>query len=63
MENPLISHSLSDLWGIDPGVELYGTVGDFNYVVAVQMAWRILTAINPWRPAFVLIPINISISA
>jgi len=36
MENPLISHSLSDLWGIDPGVELYGTVGDFNYVVAVQ---------------------------
>jgi hypothetical protein len=36
MENPLISHSLSDIWGIDPGVELYGTVGKFSYVAAVQ---------------------------
>jgi hypothetical protein len=25
MENPLISHSLSDFWGIDPGVEIYGS--------------------------------------
>jgi hypothetical protein len=36
MENPLISRSLSDLWGYDPGVELYGTVGKFSYVAAVQ---------------------------
>ena len=36
MENPLISHSLSDIWGIDPGVELYGRLGKFSYVLAVQ---------------------------
>ncbi len=36
MENPLISHSLSDFWGIDPGVELYGQLGKFSYVAAVQ---------------------------
>lgn len=34
--NPLISRSLSDLWGVDEGVELYGSVGKFSYVVAVQ---------------------------
>src|ERR1035441_8203004 len=36
MENPLISHSLSDFWGVDPGVELYGSLGKFSYVAAVQ---------------------------
>lgn len=36
LDNPLISHSLSDLWGIDEGLELYGGMGKFNYVVAVQ---------------------------
>jgi len=36
IDDPLISHSLSDLWGFDPGVEIYGSVGKFNYVVAVQ---------------------------
>jgi hypothetical protein len=36
MENPLISRSLSDLWGIDEGVELYGKLGKFSYVTAVQ---------------------------
>jgi hypothetical protein len=36
MENALISHSLSDIWGIDPGVELYGKLGKFSYAVAVQ---------------------------
>jgi hypothetical protein len=36
MENPLISHSLSDIWGIDPGIELYGALGKFSYAVAVQ---------------------------
>lgn len=34
--NPLISHSLDDVWGTDEGVEIYGRVGPFNYVVAVQ---------------------------
>ncbi len=36
MENPLISHSLADFWGIDPGVEFYGALGKFSYVLAVQ---------------------------
>jgi len=36
IDNPLISHSLSDFWGVDEGLELYGTLGKFNYVVAVQ---------------------------
>lgn len=36
IDNPLISHSVSDLWGFDNGVELYGTLSKFNYVVAVQ---------------------------
>ena len=36
MENPLISHSLTDLWGIAPGVELYGKLGKFSYGAAVQ---------------------------
>lgn len=34
--NPLISHSLCDIWGTDEGVEVYGRVGAFDYVVAVQ---------------------------
>lgn len=34
--NPLISHSLSDIWGCDEGVEIYGRVGAFDYVLAVQ---------------------------
>jgi len=36
VENPLISHSLSDLWGTDEGVEIYGRLGPARYVVAVQ---------------------------
>jgi hypothetical protein len=36
IDNPLISHSLSDLWGFDPGVEIYGSLGKFSYVMAVQ---------------------------
>jgi len=36
MENPLISHSLTDIWGLDQGLELYGKFGKFSYVVAVQ---------------------------
>lgn len=34
--NPLISHSLADLWGVDEGVELYGTLGRWSYVLALQ---------------------------
>lgn len=36
IDNPLISHSLSDLWGVDEGVELFGRFGKFQYVVAIQ---------------------------
>jgi len=36
IDDPLISRSLPDIWGIDPGVELYGSAGKFCYVVAVQ---------------------------
>lgn len=36
IDNPLIAHSLSDLWGVDEGIQLYGTIGKFNYAVAVQ---------------------------
>lgn len=36
IDNPLISHSLSDLWGVDEGVEVYGSVGKFSYATAVQ---------------------------
>jgi len=36
IDDPLISHSVSDIWGYGPGVELYGTLAKFDYVVAVQ---------------------------
>jgi uncharacterized coiled-coil protein SlyX len=36
VENPLVSHSLSDIWGPDEGVELYGSIGAWQYAVAVQ---------------------------
>jgi hypothetical protein len=36
IDNPLISHSLSDLWGLGAGVELYGGWKHLSYVVAVQ---------------------------
>lgn len=36
IDNPLISHSLSDLWGLNPGLELYGAFKHLNYAVAVQ---------------------------
>lgn len=38
IDNPLVSHSVADFWGIDEGVELYGAVGTVNYVFAVQNA-------------------------
>jgi hypothetical protein len=36
IDNPLISHSLSDIWGVDEGVELYGSVASVQYALAVQ---------------------------
>jgi FtsZ-binding cell division protein ZapB len=36
IDNPLISHSLSDVWGLNPGLELYGSWKTLSYVVAVQ---------------------------
>jgi hypothetical protein len=36
IDNPLISHSLADFWGVDEGLELYGALGKFSYVAAVQ---------------------------
>ena len=36
IDNPLISHSLTDFWGVDEGIELYGSAGKFSYVLAVQ---------------------------
>ncbi len=36
IDNPLISESLVDFWGVTPGVELYGDLGKFTYVVAAQ---------------------------
>ena len=36
IDNPLISHSLSDLWGVDEGVEMYGSAYGFDYAFAVQ---------------------------
>lgn len=36
IDNPLISQSVSDLWGYSPGIELYGQVGKFSYAVAGQ---------------------------
>ena len=35
-QNPLISHSVSDFWGIDEGIEVYGETGRLAYAAAVQ---------------------------
>jgi hypothetical protein len=36
IDAPLISHSLSDIWGVDDGIEVYGSRGKFDYALAVQ---------------------------
>jgi hypothetical protein len=36
MANPLITHSLADVWGIDEGVQAYGALGPVQYNLAVQ---------------------------
>ncbi len=46
IDDPLISHSISDLWGYSPGVELYGAVGKFDYAVAAQNGAYNSTGLN-----------------
>src|SRR5439155_3392913 len=36
IDDPLISHSLADLWAVDEGIELYGKLGPVRYAFAVQ---------------------------
>jgi hypothetical protein len=37
IDNPLISHSIMDLWGVDEGIALYGTFNKkLHYIAAVQ---------------------------
>jgi len=36
IDNPFISHSISDIWGVDEGIELYGRLGQVVYAAAVQ---------------------------
>ncbi len=36
IDNPLISHSLSDIWGVDEGIEIYGSGYGLDYAFAVQ---------------------------
>lgn len=36
MENPFISHTLADIWGIDEGIELFGNLGPLTYVASIQ---------------------------
>lgn len=36
LDNPLITHSVADPWGVDEGLELYGSAGRLSYVFAVQ---------------------------
>jgi hypothetical protein len=36
IDNVLIAHSLSDLWGLNPGLELFGSWEHLTYAVAVQ---------------------------
>ena len=35
-DNALITHSLNDFWGVDEGIEIYGTSKNLQYVVALQ---------------------------
>lgn len=36
LKNPLITHSLGDVWGTDEGLVLFGAGGRFDYALAVQ---------------------------
>jgi len=41
--NPLISHSLTDIWGVDEGLEIYGSVAKVQYALAVQNGGQPIT--------------------
>jgi hypothetical protein len=36
MDDPLVSHSVADIWGLDQGVQIYGRLGRVQYNLAVQ---------------------------
>jgi hypothetical protein len=36
IDNPLITHALSDIWGVDEGVEIYGSAKKMEYIFAIQ---------------------------
>jgi hypothetical protein len=36
LSNPLITHSVADVWGIDEGVQAYGSLGALQYNIAIQ---------------------------
>jgi hypothetical protein len=36
IDNPLVTHSLSDIWGVDEGVEAYGVAKKVEYIFAIQ---------------------------
>lgn len=36
MDNPLVTHSVTDFWGIDEGLELYGEWQKWSYAFAIQ---------------------------
>lgn len=36
IDNPLITHSLTDFWGIDEGIAFYGGFSTWDYILAVQ---------------------------
>lgn len=36
IDNPFVTHSLSDIWGVDEGVEVFGSWSRMEYVFAIQ---------------------------
>lgn len=36
IDNPLVSRSLTDIWGVDEGLEIYGSIAKVQYALAVQ---------------------------
>ena len=36
VDNPLVTHSVADIWGVDEGVQAYGQWGPVRYNLAVQ---------------------------
>ncbi len=36
MDDPLVSHSVTDIWGIDQGAQVYGRLGRVQYNLSVQ---------------------------